>query len=166
VRGEARVAIKARQTDSLGLGGQPTALLVVEPRLLAQLFLENPHLLLQVFDDILLVAVNPTSQTKYKELKRIHLAIMRNDPLFGQSFRGAQRKIPQLRVFGQYASTAAVLHAGLLRFPPSVGERISRPYSSARNTPAWAQSTPLPLTPAQKLGVSGPAEKHRLSSEN
>src|SRR5664280_2061801 len=45
------------QTDLPGLGGQPSALVVVEAGLLTQLFLQDSNFLLEIFDDALLVAV-------------------------------------------------------------------------------------------------------------
>ena len=60
------------QTDFLGFGGQSSALLVVEPGLFAQLLLEDFDLLLEVFDDVLLVAVDPAGQTEEDELILVH----------------------------------------------------------------------------------------------
>jgi hypothetical protein len=48
------------EADLLGLGRQPSALGVVEPSLLAQLLLGDFDLLLEIFDQVLLVAVYPT----------------------------------------------------------------------------------------------------------
>ena len=64
------------QTDLLGLGGQPSPLIVVEPGPVAELLLENFDLLLESFDDILLVAVDPAGQAYHKELKPVQFPIM------------------------------------------------------------------------------------------
>jgi hypothetical protein len=50
--------------------GKPAALVVAEAGLFAQLLLQDHDLLLEVFDDALLVSVNPTSQRQQKELSR------------------------------------------------------------------------------------------------
>ncbi|HWH69044.1 MAG TPA: hypothetical protein VNT26_06650 [Candidatus Sulfotelmatobacter sp.] len=50
--------------DLTGLGGQPAALVIVEAGFLAQLFFEDPDLLLEVFNDVLLVAVEPSQTAK------------------------------------------------------------------------------------------------------
>jgi len=57
--------------DLAGLGWQPTALVIVEAGFLAQLFSEDPDLLLEVFNDVLLGAVEPPSQAEKQELKRV-----------------------------------------------------------------------------------------------
>ena len=54
------------ETDLLGFGGEPSALFVIKPGLFAQLFPEHSDLFLEVFDNILLVAVDPTSQANRK----------------------------------------------------------------------------------------------------
>jgi hypothetical protein len=40
------------------------------------LFVEDFHLFLEVLDQVLLVAVDPTGQAYHKELKSIHLCIL------------------------------------------------------------------------------------------
>jgi hypothetical protein len=52
----------------LGFGCQPATLVVVEAGLFAQLFPENSHLLLEVFDDHLLVAVEPARKAEQDQL--------------------------------------------------------------------------------------------------
>jgi hypothetical protein len=64
------------QTDLLGLGGQPSALIVVEPGSFAELLLEDFDLLLEVFDNVLLIAVDPAGQAYHIELKQVHFPIM------------------------------------------------------------------------------------------
>jgi len=64
------------ETDVLGLGRQPSPLCIVESGFLAQLFVEDFHLFLEVLDQVLLVAVDPTGQAYHKELKSIHLCIL------------------------------------------------------------------------------------------
>ena len=56
----------------LGLGRQAAALVVVEPGLLAQLFFEDPELLLELFHYLLLVTVGPTGQAEEQNLKLVH----------------------------------------------------------------------------------------------
>jgi hypothetical protein len=76
------------QSDLFGLGGQPAALLIVEPGLFAQLLLEDFDLLLKVFDNVLLVAVDPARQAEQEELKQVHWRSMRDWRLQGQRFSG------------------------------------------------------------------------------
>ena len=64
------------EADLLGLGCQPSALCIVEPGFLAQLFVEDFHLFLKILDHVLLVAVDPTGQAYHKELKLIHPCIL------------------------------------------------------------------------------------------
>ena len=49
-----------------------------------QLFPQDPDLLLKVFDDILLVTVDPPSETNEKQLERVHPAILYQPPLASQ----------------------------------------------------------------------------------
>jgi hypothetical protein len=49
-----------------GFGGKPSALVVVEPGLVTKLLPEHSDLFLQILDNVLLVAVDPTSQTNHK----------------------------------------------------------------------------------------------------
>jgi hypothetical protein len=74
------------QTDLFGLGGQPAALVVIEPGLFAQLLPEDFDLLLQVFDDVLLVAVDPAGQAKEEKLKMVHPGRIGVGLQFGQNF--------------------------------------------------------------------------------
>jgi hypothetical protein len=53
------------ETDLLGFGGKPSALVVVEPGLFTKLFPEHSDLFLQVLDNVLQVAVDPTSQANH-----------------------------------------------------------------------------------------------------
>ena len=74
------------QTDFLGLGGQSSALVVVEPGLLAQLLPEDQDLLLEVFDRVLLIAVDPAGQTDEEQLKLVHPGRIGGGRQFGQEF--------------------------------------------------------------------------------
>ena len=80
-RGESLELIPA---DPFGFGCQPTPLVVVEPGPSNQLFPQDPDLLLKVFDDILLVTVDPPSETDEKQLERVHPAILYQPPLANQ----------------------------------------------------------------------------------
>ena len=64
--------LEPMRTDVFGLGGQPSALVVVEPGLLVQLLPHDLNLLLEVFDHVLLMAVDPAGQTNEEELKMVH----------------------------------------------------------------------------------------------
>ena len=68
--------MQAVSAQLLGFGRQPAALVVVEPGLLAQLLPEDFHLFLEVFDDVLLVAVDPTGQADEQQLERVHRLIL------------------------------------------------------------------------------------------
>lgn len=57
-------------------GGQPAPLVVGELWLFAKLFPEHLHFLLEVFDDELLVAVEPTGQADKQELQSVHRPIL------------------------------------------------------------------------------------------
>jgi len=85
-RGE---SLKLIPTDLLGLGRQPTPLVVVEPGPSTQLLPQDPDLLLKVFDDILLVTVDPPSETDEKQLERVHPAILYQPPLANQIYSAA-----------------------------------------------------------------------------
>src|ERR1035437_1912115 len=74
------------QTDSLGLGGQSSALVVIEPGLLAHLLPEDLDLLLEVFDRVLLIAVDPAGQTDEEQLKMVHPGRIGGGLQFGQEF--------------------------------------------------------------------------------
>jgi hypothetical protein len=67
-----RETFEALRIDLLGLDRQAAALVVVEPGLLAQLFFEDPELLLEVFNFLLLVTVDPTGQAEGQNLKLVH----------------------------------------------------------------------------------------------
>jgi len=54
--------VEAIQADLPRLGGEPAALIIVESGSFAQLLLQHSDLLLEVFDDVLLLAVHPTGQ--------------------------------------------------------------------------------------------------------
>ena len=71
-------------THPFGFGRQPAPLVVVEPGPSNQLFPQDPDLLLKVFDDILLVTVDPPSETDEKQLERVHPAILYQPPLANQ----------------------------------------------------------------------------------
>ena len=71
-------------THPFGFGRQPAPLVVGEPRPSIQLFPQDPDLLLKVFDDILLVTVDPSSETDGKQLERVHPAILYQPPLANQ----------------------------------------------------------------------------------
>jgi hypothetical protein len=74
-RGKAPQSIPS---EHLRFGSQPTALVVGESGLSAQLFLEHLHFLLEVFDDELLVAIEPTADAEEQELERVHRLILPN----------------------------------------------------------------------------------------
>jgi hypothetical protein len=74
------------QTYFIGLGGESSALVIVEPGLFPQLLLEDFDLLLEVFDNILLVAVDPTSSAGHEELKGIHVLSMKSWARRGQTW--------------------------------------------------------------------------------
>ena len=76
------------QTDLFRLGGQPSALVVVEAGLLAQLLPEDLNLLLEVFNNVLLIAVDPTGQTDEEELKMVRPGRIGVGLQFGQEFCG------------------------------------------------------------------------------
>jgi hypothetical protein len=73
-------------TDVFGLGGQPAALVVVEPGLLVQLLPHDLNLLLEVFDNVLVIAVDPAGQTDEEELKGVHPGRIGVGLQFGQKF--------------------------------------------------------------------------------
>jgi len=63
IRGnDAGKASEAFSSNRLALGGQTTALSVIEAWPLAQLLLEDSDLLLKIFDDQLLAVIHPTSK--------------------------------------------------------------------------------------------------------
>jgi hypothetical protein len=51
---------------------QSSAFAMIEPRFLAQQLFENTDFLLQIFDHVLLVAIQPASDTEHQKCKRIH----------------------------------------------------------------------------------------------
>ena len=75
------------EADLFGPGRQPSALGIVEPRLLAQLFLEDFDLLLEIFDHVLLMAVDPTGHAKEDELKLVHGRMIKFHPLSSEDLR-------------------------------------------------------------------------------
>ena len=79
------------QPELLGLGGQPSALRVVEPGPFAQLLLEDFDLFLEVFDVVLLVAVDPASQANHEKLKGVHVLGMEFWARQGQGFCSGAR---------------------------------------------------------------------------
>ena len=76
--------------NPFGLGRQPAPLVVVEPGPSTLLFPQDPDLLLKVFDDILLVTVDPSSETDEKQLERVHPAILYQPPSLTQIRRSRQ----------------------------------------------------------------------------
>jgi hypothetical protein len=54
--------------DRLGLGSEATTLIVVAAWLPAQLLLEHPNLLLEVFDHELLAVIHPARKTNKKKV--------------------------------------------------------------------------------------------------
>jgi hypothetical protein len=101
------------QPDLPGLGGQPSALVIVESGLFAQLLLEDCDLLLEVLNSILLVAVDATGHAQHEELKPVHFPIMRSRQAPGQHLGNSRvsretfleprssRACPEARIFGQ-----------------------------------------------------------------
>ncbi|HYG35733.1 MAG TPA: transposase [Clostridia bacterium] len=61
--------------------GQPATLVVVKAGLFAKLFFEDPDLLLEVFNHVLLAPVHPTGQAQEQQLQRIHGQRMQGKPL-------------------------------------------------------------------------------------
>lgn len=72
--------------ELLGLGDQPSTLVVAEAGLFASLLLEDFDLLMEVFNTVLLVAIDPTGQANEKKLKMVHGHTIRFHPLPRQFF--------------------------------------------------------------------------------
>ena len=53
--------VQSSASEVFAFEGQPSSLILIEPRFFTQLFFKNVNLLLEIRDDILLVAVHPTS---------------------------------------------------------------------------------------------------------
>jgi hypothetical protein len=71
-RYESRDFLKSTSADRFTLGGEPTALRIREREALAtELFLENSVLLSQVFNDSLLVLVDPAGHGGHEQLPRL-----------------------------------------------------------------------------------------------
>jgi hypothetical protein len=85
--GQSGNPLEVFEANLFGLGRQPLPLGIVEPRLLAQLLLEDFDLLLEIFDHVLLVVVDPTGQAKEDELKLIHCRMIRFHPLSSEDLR-------------------------------------------------------------------------------
>jgi hypothetical protein len=109
--------LEAFPPEFLGLGGQPATLVVAEPGLLAQLLLQNLNLFLEVFDDALLISVNPTSQTQQTELKHVHLSIMRSRLPRDQRFAAEIWNIPRVPGWMITARFSGVRFRTLRRHP-------------------------------------------------
>ena len=58
------------------MGRQPAPLLVIEPGSFAQLLLEDLHLLLEIFDDVLLVTVQTACKADEEQLENVHRAML------------------------------------------------------------------------------------------
>ena len=96
--------------ELLRFGGQPAALVVGESWLFAQLFPEDLDLLLEVFDDKLLVTVEPTGQADKHELQSVHRPILPNRFCSDESRLAAPLPCPPAghpQVSGPYGIVAA-----------------------------------------------------------
>ena len=77
VRGyDAGQAQQVFATDGFAFRGPSAALVIIEARASAQLLLEHADFHLEVFDDDLLVAVQPSGTANQKEREGIHEAII------------------------------------------------------------------------------------------
>ena len=83
-RDDAGNGAQSPEADLLGSGGESTELCIVEPQSATSMqFLEHPDFLLQIVNDILLMAIHPPSQTTKQESQSIHhprLRVMRPPP--------------------------------------------------------------------------------------
>ena len=68
--------VQSSAADVFAFDGQPSSLIIIEPRFLTQLFFEDANLLLEIRDDILLVAVHPTGERNEEQGERIHRQII------------------------------------------------------------------------------------------
>lgn len=66
--------------------GELLALVIAEPGLFAQLLLEDFDFLLEVLDNILLLAVDPTGQANAEKLKMVHPGRIRVALQLGEKF--------------------------------------------------------------------------------
>ena len=64
--------LEASKLNFLCFEGQLASLAVIEARTFAMNFLQHANLLLEIFDNGLLFALDPTGQTKENEFQRIH----------------------------------------------------------------------------------------------
>jgi hypothetical protein len=69
---QAGESIQCFTPQPLAFDGQPPALAIIEPRLLAQQFFENTDFFLQIFNHVLLIAIHPTGRAEYLKRKWIH----------------------------------------------------------------------------------------------
>jgi hypothetical protein len=69
---------QAVSAQLFGLGCQPMALVIVESGLSAQLLPQNLDLFLEVFDNELLVTIQPARKADEQELQRVHRPILPN----------------------------------------------------------------------------------------
>jgi hypothetical protein len=60
------------ESSSLAFDGQPSALVITETRTFAELFLEDPNLLFQVFNDCLLSAIHPPAKANQQKRQWTH----------------------------------------------------------------------------------------------
>jgi len=64
--------VQSRATEAFAFAGQSSSLIRIEPRLFTQLFFKNVNLLLEIRDDVLLIAAHPTSDRNKEQGERIH----------------------------------------------------------------------------------------------
>lgn len=94
---------QAVSPELVALGRQPAALVMVEPGLSVQLFPQDLYLLLEVFNDELLLAVEPTSQADEHELQSVHRPIPAQPPLLTRVSAGnSPPGLPQVSRVGQH----------------------------------------------------------------
>ena len=56
--------VQSRAAEAFAFDGQSSSLIIIEPRLFAQLFFEDANLLLEIRDGLLLVAAHPAGDRK------------------------------------------------------------------------------------------------------
>ena len=64
--------VEGATPDPFAFGRQPAALIIMDSRYFTQLFFEDANLLLQIREDLLLVAVPPTGDRNEEQGERIH----------------------------------------------------------------------------------------------
>jgi len=64
--------VQSSAADGFAFDGQPLSLIIIEPRFFTQLLFEDANFLLELGDDILLVAAHPTGDRNEEQGQRIH----------------------------------------------------------------------------------------------